>query len=245
MYLIKTETYDSEDPLYTRIVGTPRSYFVPAARVAKDYFRTGFYEKGVLEWAFENFADENKVMIDVGAHIGFYTTKFAHKSKMVHSFECSPKSYNYLCANVALQDLHYKVRTHPYALSEKNGTTKYYIRDGQDGGGNGISGFPKDEEKQVPTIDVPVRTLDSFELTNVNFIKIDVEGHEEFVLRGAKKTILENDYPKLLLESWPARYEEFGVPARDIRKSLFEYLETLEYKIVSLPQDDTFLAERA
>jgi FkbM family methyltransferase len=244
MYLIKTESYNTEDPVYSRITGSPNSFFVPVARVAKDYFNTGYYERGIVSWALDNFADEKRDMIDIGAHIGFYTTAFARRSRLVHSFECSPKSYNYLCANIALQDLHYKVKTYPFALSDKEGTTKYYIRDAGDGGGNGISVQNKDIETNVPTVDVPTRTLDSFGITNVRFMKIDVEGHEEFVLRGAKNTIMENDYPKILFESWPPRYETFGIPATEIRKSLFEYLQSLEYKVVQLAQDDMCLAER-
>jgi hypothetical protein len=83
------------------------------------------------------------------------------------------------------------------ALSDKEGTTKYYIRDPKDGGGNGISGFPKDEG--VPTIDVPTKTLDSFGLTNINFIKIDVEGHELQVLQGMN-IFLKINKPIFLIE---------------------------------------------
>jgi len=47
---------------------------------------------------------------------------------------------------------------------------------------------------------IEVRTLDSFELTNVGFIKIDAEGHELSVLKGAIET-LRTSHPRLLLEA--------------------------------------------
>jgi FkbM family methyltransferase len=47
--------------------------------------------------------------------------------------------------------------------------------------------------------EIPLRTLDSFQFEKVGFIKIDVEGHELEVLRGAAKTI-QQDHPHLLIE---------------------------------------------
>ena len=46
------------------------------------------------------------------------------------------------------------------------------------------------------------KTIDSFGLKNVGFIKIDAEGMEEKIIRGAMKTIIENDYPPILFELW-------------------------------------------
>ena len=242
MYHIKIESYESDDPLYTRLRSGPGTLFVPEARVAKDYFNTGLYERGYINWAVSNFADPKKDIIDVGAHIGMYTIAFGNKVNRVHSFECSPKSFNFLSANILLHDLSYKVDTYRCALSDKEGFATYYIRDPGDGGGNGISGFPKDEKTQ--TIQVPMKTLDSFGLTNIGFIKMDVEGHEEFVLRGAVKTLEANGWPKILFESWPERYTD--VPAKEIRKSLFEFMQSLHYKIIQVQYgtDDMFIAER-
>ena len=245
MYLIETESCNSADPLYTKLRSNSNTLFIPEARVAVDYFRTGLYERGYINWAFDNYAKEEKEIIDIGAHIGMYTTKFAAKVKQVHSFECSPKSFNYLCANIALQQQDYKVTKYNVALSDKEGHTKYYIRDPNDGGGNGISCFNSDISNNVASIDVPVKTLDSYGLTNINFVKIDVEGHEEFVLRGAVKTLEENNYPVVLFESWPECCEP-RVPAKQLRASLFNFLESLEYKIIQVRggTDDMFLAER-
>ena len=247
MYHINLESYHSQNPLYTKLQSGDNTMFIPEARVAKDYFNTGFYEKGYVTWASDNFAKEDKNVVDIGAHIGMYTVELARRAKHVYSFECSPKSFNYLCANLLLRDMSYKVTKHNVALSDKEGFTPYFIRDPHDGGGNGISHFDVDIKNNIPSIQVPTKTLDSFGLTNINFIKIDVEGHEENVIRGAVKTLEENNYPKILFESWPERCEtSIGVPAKQIRKSLFEFIQSLEYKIISVSgeTDDMFLAER-
>jgi hypothetical protein len=51
----------------------------------------------------------------------------------------------------------------------------------------------------LTAFDVPIRRLDSYDIRNVGFIKIDVEGHEEDVLIGANVTI-KRERPVLLIE---------------------------------------------
>ena len=71
--------------------------------------------------------------------------------------------------------------------------------------------------RTVKTVVAPMRTLDSFQLTQVGFIKIDVEGHEEAVLRGGLAT-LKREMPNLMIEiegtplTWvaPSRFHLFA-----------------------------------
>jgi len=243
MFLIKEKSYNSEDPIYTKIKTDNKLMFIPEARVAKDYFNTGFYERGYIDWVCSNFVKSDKNIIDIGAHIGWYTVDMASKCNHVYSFECSPKSFNYLCANIAVNDLNYKVTKYNCALSNEEGITKYYIRDSNDGGGNGISKFEYDNIHNTPSIDVPKKKLDSFELTNIDFIKIDVEGHEKEVLEGSIQTIINNNYPKILFESWDEHQEKNGFPAIKLKSELFEFIQSLGYKIIKIGQD-MYIAEK-
>jgi FkbM family methyltransferase len=243
MFLIKEKSYQSENPIYQNISKEEGCMFIPEARVAKDYFNTGFYEKGYVDWSIENFVKPDKNCIDIGAHIGWYSVNLAKKAKHVYAFECSPKSFNYLCANIALNSVDYKITKYNTALSSTNGNTDYFIRDPKDGGGNGISKFNCDIIKNTNSIKVPMTTLDSFGITNVNFIKIDVEGHELEVLKGSVQTIIDNNYPKILFESWDEDKESNGVPAIELRRNLFEFLQSLGYKMVRVGLE-MYLAER-
>jgi FkbM family methyltransferase len=243
MFLIKEKSYNTENPVYMKLPTDDNLMFIPEARVAKDYFNTGFYEKSYINWVCDNFANPDKNIIDIGAHVGWYTVNFANKCNHVYSFECSPKSFNYLCANIALNNIDYKVTKYNCALSNNEGLTKYYIRDPKDGGGNGISKFEYDIINKTPSIDVPKKTLDSFEFKNINFIKIDVEGHEKEVLEGAVQTIINNDYPKILFESWDEHHEKNGYPAIKLKQELFEFLHGLGYKIINVGQD-MYIAEK-
>ncbi len=87
------------------------------------------------------------------------------------------------------------------------------------------------------------KTLDSFNLTNINFIKIDVEGHEKLVLEGAVQTLKNNNYPKILFESWDEHHEQNGLPSIKLKKELFEFIESLGYRIIKLGQD-MYIAEK-
>lgn len=243
MYLIKEKSYNSNTPVYMKLPNEKNSMFIPEARVAKDYFNTGFYERQYIDWTIENFVTSEKNIIDIGAHIGWYTVDMAKKAKHVYAFECSPKSFNYLCANIALNNLDYNVTKFNCALSNEAGISPYYIRDPNDGGGNGISKFEYDNINNTPYINVPKNTLDSYNLTNIGFIKIDVEGHEKEVLEGSIKTLKNNNYPKILFESWDEHQEKNNYPAIKLKEELFEFIKSLGYNIIKLGQD-MYLAEK-
>src|SRR5437868_5966109 len=57
-----------------------------------------------------------------------------------------------------------------------------------------------DDVAWVDELEIEVRTLDQFDLRNVGFVKIDVEGHELAVLEGAART-LARERPNLLIEA--------------------------------------------
>jgi hypothetical protein len=131
---------------------------------------------------------------------------------------------------------------YPFALGSIEGNVEYYIRS-EDGGGNGIK-FLSEADKTRETITVMEKTLDSFKLKNVGFIKIDVEGVELEVLRGAEDTLRQNGYPKILFECWGEWKEAEGVPAKKLKADLFSYLEEIGYSIKSIQgYRDMFIAE--
>ena len=84
MFLIKEKSYETENPVYTRLDINNNLMFIPEARVAKDYFNTGFYEKVYINWALDNFVKPDKNIVDIGAHIGCDTVKFAKKCNHVY-----------------------------------------------------------------------------------------------------------------------------------------------------------------
>lgn len=231
MYYCKVKSIETEDPVYQKLPGGQDYFFFAEARVAKDYVRSGLYEGSLIEWVLQNFVRPDKACIDIGAHMGHYAVNLAHKAKRVYAFECSPKSFNYLCANIALQDLHYKVDKFNVALSNREGVAKYFIRDPLDGGSNGIAQYSDDTTGDTMAVEVPTATLDSFRLQNVGFLKIDVENHEKEVLQGAVQTLQDNGYPPFIFESWSPNGDASRVDKAKVRGELFSFIESLGYKI--------------
>lgn len=131
--------------------------------------------------------------IDVGANLGNHTTFFSKHTvaKEVHSFEPMPSMIELLKMN-CLDNVLTNVTIHEVALGDFNGTETIGSVSDANCGTASILRTPGGTEIQVTT-------LDSFDFHGVTMIKIDVEGYEASVLRGAANTIRENR-PNLFIE---------------------------------------------
>ena len=148
------------------------------------------YEQPLLEHIYQQrFVG---LAVDAGANIGNHTLWFAAVCGLrVVAYE--PIWTDQLRANVELNKLDGRVTIEPVALGVAEGVA---IRQGRgrlvpDGTGHSPPGPNR----------FPVRTLDSFDLTGVALIKIDVEGMEAAVLRGGETTI-RRDRPVIFVEEW-------------------------------------------
>ncbi len=200
--------------------------FFPGYGGANYFLNMGFPERPTIYWVLDQFIKEDKVFIDIGAHIGSYALVCGAKANHTYAFECTPKTFCYLSANIALHELENKISPLPFALADKEGTMDLYIR-GEDGGGNGLYQI---EEKDTTRekVKVSVKTLDSFNIDNVGFIKIDVEGFEKKVLMGSIKTLQRSGWPPFVFECWN------GDDYAKQRNELFEYITSIGYSAQKL-----------
>ena len=149
---------------------------------------------------------KNPIIFDIGANIGTYTSlvsRFYYTGK-IYSFEPQRPVFQMLCGNIALNNL-YNCYAYNIALGEQNELREieepnYFVN-----GDFGTYSLVNDVIKTDPNSNIvlTINTLDTFVKNNnipyISFIKIDVEGMEFHVLKGAIKS-LKKFNPILLIE---------------------------------------------
>ena len=236
MYYLQEGSLSTNRPVFQRL--EEGGLLFPERQIAYDFAMNKSYEHALIAWATE-MIDPSKVFLDIGAHVGTWSLAFARRCRQVHSFEPTPRTFNFLCGNIALNNLDGKILAHNLALADKEGRMPIY-KGSEDGGGNSL--LPMLD--RTPTWMVDVKTLDSLMLTNVGLIKIDVEGFEKNVIQGAQETLKANGYPAIFFESWVPEREEEGIPSKSLRKELFEYIEYIGYRVVPIRgYSEMFIAE--
>lgn len=167
--------------------------------IGDDIRKFGLFEKERLLFLLKLLqALPQAVVLDIGANIGNHTLVFATAASQVHAFEPMPAIHALLARNIADNKLSH-ARAHALALSDCNDTATLHI--GKQGN-LGMTSFEARDDNSG-TVTVNRRVGDEYLLeqgiTHVDFLKIDVEGHEYFVLQGLRQT-LERDLPLITLE---------------------------------------------
>ncbi len=149
----------------------------------------------------DNMLQQRRRFIDIGANLGMYSFYFCSRFQRVEAFE-------------PLQELAYRLRalgkrsieTHAVALSNISGRRTFFlpVRNGRP-----VTALASLDSRQGACEErvVEVKKLDDYGFTEVDLIKIDVEGHEDGVLEGSVATI-EKNKPLLLVEIEQRHSEE-------------------------------------
>jgi FkbM family methyltransferase len=133
--------------------------------------------------------------VDVGAHCGLWSRPLASLFAKVTAFEPLAAHRDCFVKNVALPH----VTLEPYALGDMEDWVT--MRSVPDSTGDSSIG-PGEYE-------VLVMTLDGFGLRDIDFIKIDCEGYEAFVIRGGEETI-RRDKPCIIVEQKKQHANKYG-----------------------------------
>lgn len=147
------------------------------------------------------YVKENAVILDIGANLGNHTVFFAKEcgAKKVYAFEPTRKTFQILEENIRINNLNSIVVAMNIALGEKD-TKANVIVNTKDAGSNHV-------EENIDG-NVIMNTLDGLSLSDkIDFIKIDVEGFELEVLKGAKETIAK-DHPDIFIEIFNKNYDK-------------------------------------
>jgi FkbM family methyltransferase len=118
----------------------------------------------------------HRVALDVGGHVGLWSFNLAHEFAAVYAFE--PVAEHRACFEKNLAGIGQHVHLKAMALGAEAGSISIATEPGSSGNST-ISGAGE----------IPMVTLDSLEIPDVDFVKVDCEGYEENVLRGGVETI--------------------------------------------------------
>jgi FkbM family methyltransferase len=174
----------------------------------------------------EKVLSSGKTFVDVGASFGIYTvaaSRMVGDTGRVLAFEPSVQSFPVLQKNIDMNNLR-NVIAFRVALSDKGGGARLYHA--PDPSGNSLGRDPSfdggGEEVMTESLDY---VLQRASVDRVDVIKMDVQGAEELVLRGASR-VVNSMRPLIIFEVYPNGAAYLGLSPNGAR----EMLESLGYE---------------
>ena len=159
-------------------------------------------------------------VIDIGANFGWYSIHFSQlvgPSGKVFSFEPIPDSYEELNSNMQLNSCQ-NMKTFNTALGNRDDLVSFGIPE-IDGGLGASSQFLKCNKQIQATMCRLDNVIEEKNITNVDFIKVDIEGGELDMLYGAEK-LLEQFRPNIMIEIVDVHCHRFGYSPNDVYQFL-------------------------
>jgi FkbM family methyltransferase len=162
----------------------------------------------------------NNLFIDVGGHVGTTSLPYSRLFKNVIAFEPNPVSYDLFKQSISRNNIT-NIEVHNKGVYHKTTDCKIVKH-----GSNSGCYFIQECEKSADSI--PVVRLDDLPIDQpVDFIKIDTEGSEYFVLQGASELISKYK-PLINIETNTCSSQYFGYD----KERIFEFLRALNYTVL-------------
>lgn len=178
----------------------------------------------------ERLLQPGMTVLDIGAHHGFFTLLASRKvgaAGRVLAVEPSPRERRKLLRHLRLNRCA-NVRVEACALGSVPGETELFVVVGSETGCNSLR--PPNTAEPTERVRVPVLTVDACleraKMPRVDFVKLDVEGGELEVLKGAVGLLERRPRPFFLCEVQEIRTRPWGYASREI----IEFLRTRGYR---------------
>lgn len=215
--------------------------------LSRAILKGGFWEKYFKPWL--DAVPVDRSVVDVGAHIGFFTVYLGLKGHEVYAFEPNPEVFEVLKMNVAANELQSRVTLYNGALYDKEGVELHVCMrwthfpktpDGRvDMNEKGNSGnfTLVDGEIEAPEDGYlfQSKTVDSFGYTDVGLLKVDTEGCDLKVLQGARETI-RRCRPVICFECLPMLLYLRGNTVRDYEA----FVEEIDYRLLLVHKSEGY-----
>lgn len=181
----------------------------PHERAYYDYFSTeclGWHPAKMDELLVKAFVRDGDVVLDAGANIGITALLFLQSgAACVHAYEPDATLYKRLSRLRSS-----KIVTHNIALADHQGEADFFVSETHNQGGticqDWLTRFSQVYGRNIQKQKVELRTIDSYNV-DYDIMKIDIEGSEEMVLRGANETLVRKKPRALFIEAYPGLLE--------------------------------------
>ena len=204
----------------------------PMIRHATQYNLQSDFSAWHVDWWHEleqDYSFNRRVCLDIGASYGWMSIPFSQNFDSVHCFEPFNPVYQCLKTNISNINVN-NITTHNVALGHENITTN--LTNKPNTGGNALILQLSDADTDV--VEIQMKTLDSFNFTDVDFIKIDTEGSEHFVIRGAVDTIDRCKPQIIIVEIHSHRTDR----SKQSRQEVIGTLRHLGYELLDVRKSD-------
>jgi FkbM family methyltransferase len=201
----------------------------------KSYLAKGLAWEPEIKNLICKFVKKGSIALDIGSHIGTHAVSMGHAvgpSGMVIAFEPQRKLFFELVNNIFINNLSSNVCCLPLAVGDSEFYSFTPEPAFENEGGTGLASHGDE---------CLVINLDSLNLNNISFIKLDVEGFEDQALEGAKQTILRCK-PVMVIEILGGVDDKHAtVLQKNQRKATINKIEGMGYKVRQISVHD-FLA---
>ena len=249
LFLPSIHDYIESRQYYEKIIHNKKIiFFCPSllsfGRVQSLYTK----EPETLNWidSFQPNNSENIVFWDIGANIGLYSIYAAVKFKDIEiiSFEPSTSNTRTLSRNISINNLENKISIFPLALSDKENIISYF-NETRFSEGSSISNFNSDidyrgeivKENQIKNkYNLFGTSIDNLILNEIltvpNYIKIDVDGIEHLILKGAENLLKNKNLKELSIEMNPTYVKQYEFINNIMEENNFKKVVSLNSRLL-------------
>jgi FkbM family methyltransferase len=242
-YRFKTGLWNNifpQIPLPTRL--PHGGWWLARNDLLSDAVFAGFFDGPDVKFL-ERFVEEAMTVIDIGAHLGFYTLLMSSRvgtQGHVLAFEPSPREFPHLKTHIWI-NARSNVRLENAALADRSGSMELFLTGVPGTTGNSLR---RPEVNCFQSVAVPVITLDEYlsekDIQDVDLIKLDAEGAELKILAGAVGLLSRSRRPLILCEINDPVLALYGWEHRG--EDVIEFLETKGFRWYSLNADGSPIA---
>lgn len=199
---------------------------------------TGCYELDLTRRILGHSRTEGGLLVDVGANYGYFSLLWvaARAGNRAIAFEASPRNIPKLTENIHMNDFAQFIEIRGQAAGMKSGEMSFDLGPREQTGWGGL------KNSETNSMRVSVTTLDSalaHEPAPISVLKIDVEGAETWVLRGAETLLRNRQIKNIYFEQNHERMERLGIDKFEAEA----FLEAVGYKIEPLSGSEGGLRE--